>query len=93
MIKFSEDYKEKYFGLKTKANEYDKWVHFAGCFTLSMLLSLVLGIRDASVTVFIAGIVYEIYQGIFDPWGFSFIDIVANFWGCLTAHLFISYWI
>ena len=90
MFRFSKDYEKKYLGLNTKAKEYDKLVHLAGSFTLTCLLSLVFPIFIAAVVAFAVGIILEIWQGFKDPWGFSFMDCVANLVGNVFAYGFVT---
>jgi len=86
MFRFSKDYEKKYLGLNTKAKEYDKLVHLAGSFTLTCLLSLMFPIFIACAIAFAAGLIYEVWQGFTDPRGFSFMDLVANLFGCIFAY-------
>jgi len=89
MFKFSKDYKRKWFGLKTEAIEYDKWVHFTGSFFFTALFSLFMPVIYGIILMFIIGLAYEIYQLFTDPWGFSFMDLLANTIGSVLVYVFI----
>jgi len=91
MFQFSGDYKSDGLGVFSKALGYDKWVHLTGSFFFTCLLSLWLPIVTAAFVVFVAGIVLEIWQGFRDLWGFSFIDLVANLIGCISAYAFVAF--
>ena len=86
MIKLAED------SWTSKALEYDKWVHFAGCFTFTRMLVLLSADRwIAFAIVSIGGLLLEYYQGITvsltDKDGFSWRDLVANTLGCIMGVL------
>lgn len=83
---FSDDYKKRWLGLTTKAQEFDKWTHLAGCFTFTALFSKFMPLDDATLTVLLGGYFLEIHQGVSDSSdGFSFVDLAADIAGILLA--------
>jgi len=87
---FSGDVFRPYLGMVTTSIAYDKLVHCERCALLTILLALWLSPVAAVIAVTCIGVAYEILQGFTNPWGFSFMDIVANEIGCVVAYWYLT---
>lgn len=75
-------------------NHEDKFFHFAGCFTVFMLLASFLPLTVAAIITYIGAVAVEIYQLLYEPAYEgkaldTFLDLIMDFFGITTGTIYI----